>query len=83
MIRIGKSVDHQREAVEARCRIDHAEDPQPSRDAIEICQLPLQAAQNGERCVAGGIVSLLLRDLRANLAQRLGDGAIGLQRDVP
>ena len=64
--------------VEGVAALTMPEDPQPSRDAIEISQLPLQAAQNGERCMAGGIVSLLLRDLRANLAQRLGDGAIGL-----
>jgi hypothetical protein len=80
---IGKAVDHQREAIEARCRIDHAEHPEPGRDPIEIPQLAFQAAQNGECRVARGIVSLLLRDLRADLAQRLGNRAIGLQRDMP
>ena len=46
---VGEAVDDERLAVEARCGVDHAEDPAPARDAIEIADGPLQAAEDRER----------------------------------
>jgi hypothetical protein len=79
---IAEPVDHARLPVETRRRIHHAEDSRPARDALQVAERPLQAAENRQTREAGGPIGLFGRDLGANLAQRLGERAIGIGRTV-
>jgi hypothetical protein len=70
------------ESIEGRRGIDHAKDAQPGRDPIELAELAFQAGENREAGRLRRGTTLLKRQLRPHLPQRLRDRAIGLQGNV-
>jgi hypothetical protein len=79
---VGEAVDHRRVPVESLRAVDHAEDPQPTRDAVQVAKLALQAAENRESDLARDLVCLLERHLRADLAERTRERAVRVLRRV-
>src|SRR5690348_13997685 len=59
---VGEAVDHRRLPDETRRGVDHAERAYPVRDAIQVAELPLQAAEHGQRGEPRGFVTLLHRE---------------------
>src|SRR5262249_36644761 len=80
---IGETVDHLRLAVELGRGVDHAEDPQPGGDAVEVAQLARDAAKQGERGRARRLVGLLDGAFRPSLSERPADRTIRTLRPVP
>ncbi len=80
---IREAVDHGRVIAERAAAIDHAEDPQPSGDALEIAEFSFEAREHGECGALRRRVALFDGEVLANLAERGGERAIGVQRHVP
>ena len=60
---IRKTIDDGGLLDEPGCGVDHAKNPRPRRDAIEIPESAAQAAEDGERRKAGSGVSLFDREV--------------------
>ncbi len=56
---VGEAVDDCRLLIEAGSGIDHTEDAQPGRHAVQIAQFAFQVAQNRQRHQARRLVALL------------------------
>ena len=54
-----KAIDDGRWFIETGHAVDHTEDAAPSRDPVEIAQFALQATENGQAHLSGGLPSLL------------------------
>ena len=79
---VREAVDHPGQRVEAGGGIDHPEDLAPDH-AVEVNLRGFKTGQHRERNQACGLVGLVGGDIRANLAQRFGDGAVRSQGQVP
>ncbi|MCY1243158.1 hypothetical protein D9M72_561620 [compost metagenome] len=79
---VGKPVDDRRLLLKARCRGHHAEHARPCGDAVQVAERALQAAEHREPGEARGGVALLDGQLGAELAERRGNAAVGIQRAV-
>jgi hypothetical protein len=66
---IGKPVDDAWLLLKARGGVDNAEDTAPGRDAVEVPQRALQAAEDGKRREPCGDIALFHRELSTELAQ--------------
>src|SRR4030095_4294667 len=67
---IAEAVDDERHFRESRRAVDHAEHPEPCRDAIEISELALQARKNRQRRETRGVARFLQRHVEPDLPQR-------------
>ena len=75
---VSKAVYDRRLTCETWGRVHHSEYPSPARNAGERTKFPLQASEDRQSREASGNVGLLLIDLKANLAQRLGQASISV-----
>src|ERR1044071_5591742 len=79
---VGESVDHGRLVDEAGRRVDHPEDAQPARHAVEVAELALERPEDRERRQPRGLVALFERYLGADLAQHGRERAVRQLRAV-
>jgi hypothetical protein len=73
---VGEAVDHRGMPIESRRTVHHAEDAHPARDAIEVAELALQAAEDREPDLARDFGRLLERHVGADLAERPCERAV-------
>ena len=78
---VREAVDHPGQRVEAGGGIDHPEDLAPDH-AVEVDLRRFKTGQHRERNQACGLVGLVGGDIRANLAEWRGYGAVRPQGQV-
>lgn len=79
---IGEAVDHERLPVEAGRRVDRPQHAAPGRDAIEVAQRALEAAEDGKPRKPGRRVALLQADLASDFAKGRRRRSVGILRAV-
>ncbi len=79
---IRKAVHDARLLIEARRRVDHAEDARPRAYSVEIAELALDAAEHRERRETCRAITLLDGQVAPDLAERRRQRAVGVQRAV-
>src|SRR5271169_6592984 len=80
---IREAVDDCRLLRKSRRRSDHPEHAQPRSHPAELAQLALEASQDRKRREACGVIALLDAEFAPELAQRWGDGTVGVLRPTP
>src|SRR5258708_13253487 len=79
---IGEAIDNRRLPAKIRRGVDHAEDPEPGRHAIQITQSTFKATQYGKRSQTCQFIGLLLCDLCPNFTKRSRQRAVWQLRSI-
>src|SRR5262249_52687172 len=64
-------------------RIDHPENTEPGGDPVQIAQLPLEAAKNGETREPRGLIAILYGNFAIHFPQSRSESAVRILGSVP